>query len=426
MATASSLVPPPTTRLAAAPARAARPAARYLVAQGVGAFGLAAGGTSGGLLVADLTGRPAAAAWPVGVLALGAALSAPVLTGIMHRAGRRVGLVVGYLAAAAGATGVVVGVAVRSLWLILAASALLGAGNSAVMLTRYVLADAVPPGVRGRAVSRSLLVTVIGALVAPNLLQPAAELAAPLGLPEESGLYLVAMVVFAIAAVVLRPTFPAEPAVSAGPVSEAVPEARTGLSPAPAAAGRTRLAVVVLTTANAAMVSMMTVATVHLHTHGHDLAAIGLAVSLHVGGMFLPSPLAGQLCDRLGAMPVALAGAALLVVVGVTGAVQEPSGMAATSGLLLLLGVSWNLQVVAGTVLLTEAVPPAQRPIAEGRGELLMGLAAGTAALLGASPLAAVGGLQLLSAAVALVGIATATTLAVRLAQPPRLRQPHR
>jgi len=128
----------------------------------------------------------------------------------------------------------------------------------------------------------------------------------------------------------------------------------------------------------------------------------------------------------LGAMPVALAGAALLVVVGVTGAVQEPSGMAATSGLLLLLGVSWNLQVVAGTVLLTEAVPPAQRPVAEGRGELLMGLAAGTAALLGASPLAAVGGLQLLSAAVALVGIATATMLAVRLAQPPRLRQPHR
>jgi hypothetical protein len=81
---------------------------------------------------------------------------------------------------------------------------------------------------------------------------------------------------------------------------------------------------------------------------------------------------------------------------------------------------------VAGTVLLTEAVPPAQRPVAEGRGELLMGLAAGTATLLGASPLAAVGGLQLLSAAVALVGIATATTLAVRLAQPPRLRQPHR
>src|SRR4029450_2369816 len=101
-------------------------------------------------------------------------------------------------------------------------------------------------------VSRSLLVTVIGALVAPNLLQPAAELAAPLGLPEESGLSLAPMVVFAIAPVVLRPPFPAEPAVSAGPVSAAVPEARTGRSPAPAAAGRTRLAGGGLRTANGA------------------------------------------------------------------------------------------------------------------------------------------------------------------------------
>jgi MFS family permease len=402
----------PTT--ATMPGPTVLPAARYLGAQVVGSFGLAAGGTSGGLLAADLTGHTAAGALPIGFLALGAALSAPALTAVMARSGRRAGLVAGYLGAAVGAAVVVLGTAVGSLLLVVGGSAALGSGNSAVMLTRYVLADAVGVAERGRAVSRSLLASIAGAIIGPNLLRPAAALASPLDLPAAAGLYFVAVAAFLVAAGILQ-RGPAAPRPVARPGQRTDPGVASPASRTRAGVAAGRQAIVVLATANAAMVSMMSIATVHLGRHGHhghDLGAIGLAVSLHVAGMFVGSPLVGWLCDRLGARWVAVGGATLLTVVGAGGALAETGSIVTLGGVLLVLGVSWNLQVVAGTVMLTDATPVPLRPAAEGRGEMLMGVAAGAGTLLAASPLAALGGFRLVSTAVAVVGAVTVGQLA--------------
>jgi Major Facilitator Superfamily len=112
-----------------------------VVAQLLGACGLAAGGTAGALLAEQLTGSPAAAGLPLAMLVLGSGVGAVVVTRVMSGHGRRVGLAAAYLAGAVGAGQVVA-----------AAS--------------------------------------VGAVAGPNLLGPAGALAEVVGLPAPTGLFL--------------------------------------------------------------------------------------------------------------------------------------------------------------------------------------------------------------------------------------------
>lgn len=60
---------------------------------------------------------------------------------------------------------------------------------------------------------------------------------------------------------------------------------------------------------NIAMVAVMTMTPVHMETAGQSLSAVGLVISLHVAGMYLPSPISGILADRYGRLPVLAGGA---------------------------------------------------------------------------------------------------------------------
>jgi MFS family permease len=159
------------------------------------------------------------------------------------------------------------------------------------------------------------------------------------------------------------------------------------------------------------MVAVMAMAPVHMHDNGHGLQFVGLVISLHIAGMFAPSPLTGWLTDRLGPLAVAGGGAALLIVAGVLSAAS--GAQAATFALgLALLGVGWNASLIAGSALLASAVPVAQRPRVEGAGELSMGVAAASATAI-AGPVVGVAGYATLAAA----GAVAAATLAPFLIQ---------
>jgi hypothetical protein len=80
-------------------------------------------------------------------------------------------------------------------------------------------------------------------------------------------------------------------------------------------------------------------------------------------------------------------------------------------GVMLVLGVAWNIQIVSGSTLLTLATPGWDQRTAETRAELAMGLSAGLGTLLAAAPLASIGGFRLLSATVTVVSAATAALL---------------
>ena len=77
--------------------------------------------------------------------------------------------------------------------------------------------------------------------------------------------------------------------------------------------------------------------------------------------MFLPSPLTGQLVDRLGRRPVIAAGGLTLLAAGLVAALAPPDSMVLLTVALALLGLGWNLGLVGGTALVTDATPAATR-----------------------------------------------------------------
>jgi MFS family permease len=353
------------------------------LATAVGATGLAAGGTAGALLGADLAGSDAAAGVPLGLLVIGSAASAVMISFLTPRLGRARSLTVGYVVGAAGAVLVIVAAVAESLTLLLGGSVLLGAANSAIFLTRYAAADSVRSDVRGRALGTVFFATALGAIASPLLLGPSGDLAEAVSLPRLSGLYGVAVLTFLLAGLTLVLAASRAQGLSnqggtagAGAPRIARQELVAGLRVTPA-----RTALLILATSNFVMVGVMAVAPVHLTEHGHhDLQFVGLVISLHVAGMFAPSPISGWLADRIGPIAVAVSGYGFFVVAGGSGMLVDLESGFAVSALLVLLGLGWNFGIVGGSTLLSASTTPRLRPHAEGIGEVAMGIAAGLGA----------------------------------------------
>jgi MFS family permease len=368
------------------------------VLAGLGGSGAAAGA----LLALDITGSESLASLPLALLVVGTSATVFPISALSRRAGRRAGLAVALGLGALGAGGVVAAGALDSFALVCVASVAFGAGNTAVMLARYAAADLSTPVRRGRAIGTVVFATTFGAVAGPNLLAPAGDLAEAIGLPRLTGLYLCSAAAFVLAGLVLLALLRPDPlqvaaALETRPAQDDRP--RRGKLPlgrllaAPAAV--TGLATVVV--ANFVMVAIMAMAPVHIGHHGHGLEIVGLLVSLHIAGMFAPAPLTGWLTDRAGPLWVAAAGAVVLVVSGMLSAVAGGSAPALAVGL-TLLGVGWNMGLIAGSALLASAVEVAQRPRVEAAGELCMGVAAGAATAL-AGPLVGLAGYAVLAVA---------------------------
>lgn len=378
-----------------------------------GSAGLAAGGTAGGLLAVEITGTQAVAGLPIGALIIGQALSAILMAVLTHRSGRGRSLAIGYLLGIAGAAIVALAAVTGSLSVLLVGSLLLGGGNSAVFLARYAAAEIGGEAVRGKAIGAVLFAASIGAIASPNLLGPSSQLATVLNLPALTGLYLVAILCFSAAGLLLavaslrpRSHGQAGAALLGQRTAQAVSSRQivSGLGQ-----GSAWTCLLLLAIVNLVMVAVMAIAPIHLDRHGTDLNTVGLVVAIHVAGMFLPSPLSGWLADRIGAWAVARAGALSITAAMVTGILLDMDDVLAMSAMLFLLGVGWNLGIVGGSALLVTSVPSSVRPSAEGIGEVAMGLAAGTGAAL-AGPVVHAGGFASLCAMGALMA-ATAAML---------------
>jgi MFS family permease len=389
-------------------ARLQRRTLRVLVAGQVFAAIGGAGAAAGTLLAYEISGSAALASLPLAFIVAGSAASVIPISALSRRAGRRAGLSVALATATVGAAAVVVAGAADSFLLLCAASVVFGVGNTAVLLARYAAADLSEPAERGRAIGRVVFATTFGGVAGPNLLAPAGDVATAVGLPRLTGLFLFAGVAFAVGGLILfaflRPD-PLQMAIAFEPKREKaaglerVP-LRVLLAPVAATTG---LATIV--TANFVMVAVMTMAPLHMQQHGHSLEFVGLVVSLHVAGMFAPSPITGYLTDRVGSPPVAALCGLLLMIAGILSAIGGHSSTGFAIGL-VLLGVGWNAGLIAGSTLLASAVPARQRPRAEGVGDLCMGVAAATATAIAGPVVGAAG-----YATLALAGAVAAATL---------------
>ncbi|WP_199035662.1 MFS transporter [Glycomyces salinus] len=375
-----------TARLA--PERATSPGPMRAVRLGAAVGGLAQSltGAAGALLAHQVSGSEAAAGLPQTALVAGAVISAATASRLAASFGRRRVMAAGAVAAVIGSALVAAGAAETALVPILAGFAMLGSGTAVVMLCRYAAAELVPESDRAKAMSSVLVATTVGAVAGPNLLAPAGAAAEAVGLAALIGPFVFGVVGFALTALIL----------GAGMADAPRPEPdrdtpRAGSVPISSAAP----ALAVLALSNLVMVAVMTMAPVRMGHFHASLSLIGLVVSLHVAGMFAPSPLSARLVDRIGAPRTAVLGSLVMASSCLAATVLDGSalGMAVT---MTGLGVGWNLGLVSGSAMLTASLPREVRLRREGTGEVGMGLAAATGGI-ACGPVAAWGGYGLLA-----------------------------
>jgi len=369
-----------------------RTLAVVLLAQILSGAGLAAGITVGALLAEQMLGSSRLSGLPTVFFTIGSAAAAVSLGWVSQRFGRRTGLSAGYLTGAVGSLGVVLAASIGNIVLLFASLLVYGAGAATNLQARYAGADLAAPSRRGRAVSIVLVATAVGAILGPNLVEVTGAVATAAGVPALAGPFMLAALAYVAGALVLWLLLRPDPLLLARSMAAAA--ASQGNEPtsqplrSTAAPGSRRTwswalasgaGIMILT--QLIMVAIMTITPIHIEHHGYGIGVTGIVIGAHVAGMFLPSPFSGWLVDRLGYLAVAVAAGVTLLAAGLIAA-RAPADSVATLVLALaLLGVGWNLGLVSGTTLVTNAAPLETRARTQGVVDLGIALAGAAAGL---------------------------------------------
>lgn len=363
---------------------------RILVAaQVLGGLGVGSGIAVGSLLVEELSGSAMLAGLALTASVLGGALAAVPLARLSAIRGRRWGVGMGYAAGAVGSALIVVAAGGGGVILALVGMTLFGSASAANLQARFAATDLAIVDHRARALSTVVWATKLGAVVGPNLVEPAGRSMAALGLPPLGGPFFWSVVAFLAATVVLLTALRPDPLLHARTLRTAdePADANTSLRDAFRVVVHARLALLGLTTvvtAHTVMVAVMVMTPVHMSHGGASLRLIGLVISGHIAGMYAFSPVFGWLADRIGRVPVVGVSvgtfAAALAVAGTAG--DHAAGQLGLG--LFLLGLGWSAALVAGSTLITDGVAPPDRAGAQGAADFLMQFAgAGGGALAG-------------------------------------------
>ncbi|MFF8282329.1 MFS transporter [Streptomyces albus] len=397
MAAAEAAVPAPGADVlggASLPAVRRRVQWALVVSQILGGLGVSTAVALAAVLAQDIGGSEAVAGLASTSSVIGTALLSLPFAALMARRGRRVGLTSAYAVAAVGGLVVVVAATVRNFPLLLVGMAAFGAGNVAGLQARFAAADLAEPLKRARAISVVVWATTIGAVLGPNIAAPAGSSVAPLGVPRTAGPFLWGTAVFVVAGLLLHLLLRPDPLLTAralsrteragtggdgtgGAAGDGADERslRAGLS-AVAASPRARAALAAVAGSHTVMVSVMVMTPVDLGSHGAGVELIGLVISGHITGMYAFSPVMGWLADRIGRVSVILVGVALLACATALAGTANGHHAQSAAGL-FVLGLGWSAGLVAGSALLTDAVPQQSRAAVQGLSDMIMNAAAG-------------------------------------------------
>ncbi len=391
------------------------------LSQALGGVGVSTGIAVSAIIAEEIVGSATLAGLTSTTQVLGAALAAYAIAALARRGGRRTGLAIGYTVGAFGAALSVVAAASASFLLLLLGTALLGSATAASSQARFAAADLAEPHSRGRALSIVVWATTVGAVLGPNVVGPAGDVAVRLELPAASGAYLLGVLGTGAAAAYLvvrlrpDPLLLARELERAQQVTDDVPPPTPMIEPVRHVVRRhprVLAGVVVIACAHASMVAVMGMTPLHMDHGGASLQVVGFVISVHILGMYAFSPLVGWLTDRRGQRVVlALGSLLLLLAVVLAGTTQEGSSARLTAGL-FLLGLGWTCVLVAGSTLVGEGLDTVVRPRVQGFADLVMGLSAASAGAL-SGVVVGVWGFGTLNAAAAMFAVAIAVVVAV-------------
>jgi MFS family permease len=316
--------------------------------------------TVGGLAGLMIAPSPALATIPISLIVFGSMTTAPWLSALMQRFGRRLGFVVGAMGGAAGAAVSAWGLWIDSFTLFLIGSYLTGIYMSAQGFYRFAATDTASEAFRPKAISYVMAGGLLSALVGPQLV----KLSVDATVIPFVGSYAFVVVINLVGAWLFA--FLDVPKPAAVKPGDAKGRSRAELLRDP----RIAVAVICGMVSYALMNLMMTSTPLAVVGCGFTTGNAADVVSAHVIAMYAPSFVTGHLIARFGAMRIVALGLALLAAAGLVAL----SGVALTQFFvaLVLLGVGWNFGFIGATAMLTQAHAPEERGRVQGMNDFLV------------------------------------------------------
>lgn len=314
----------------------------------------------GGLAGLMIAPSPALATLPISLIVFGSMTTAPWISPLMQKFGRKTGFYVGALGGALGAAVAGLGLWIDSFLVFLTGSYFSGIYMSAQGFYRFAATDTASPAFRPKAISYVMAGGLISALIGPQLVKVSSEATVIPFL----GTYAFIFAINALGAILFA--------------FLQLPRPEPARADAPK--GRTRAEllrdpkIIVAMICGAVSYSLM-----NLMMTSTPLAVVGCGfttgnaadvVSAHVIAMFAPSFFTGHLIARFGATKIVATGLALLAAAGAVA--MTGVELFQFFGALILLGLGWNFGFIGATAMLTSAHAPEERGAVQGMNDFIV------------------------------------------------------
>ncbi|EPX78940.1 MFS transporter [Litoreibacter arenae] len=310
----------------------------------------------GGLVGNTLTPNPCLATLPISMIVFGSMTTAPWISPLMQRRGRRTGFVIGALGGALGAAVAGYGLYIGSFLMLLLGSYISGIYMSAQGFYRFAAADGASEQFRPRAISYVMAGGLMSAIIGPQL----NKLMFDFSVIPFLGSY-VAIVVLNLVGLFLffLLDLPNAAALAAAKTNDAV-RSKLELLKTP----RVAVAIICGMVSYALMNLVMTSTPLAVMGCGFEADSANDIVSAHVLAMFVPSFFTGHLINRFGVEKIVATG---LVILGLAGVVALTGVTLANFFIaLILLGLGWNFGFIGATTMLASAHTVSERGVVQG------------------------------------------------------------
>lgn len=314
----------------------------------------------GGLAGQMLAPNACLATLPISLIVFGSMTTAPWLSRVMQRMGRRTGFLIGgvggLVGSAIGAYGLVQG----SFGLFLLGSYFTGMYMSAQGFYRFAAADSASDSYRPKAISYVMAGGLISAIIGPQLVKVTTDMFVVPFL----GTYLVAMGINVLGMGLFFMLDLPKPSIPKG-VDATVRSIRQLLSDP-----NILVAIVCAMVSYGLMNLVMTSTPLAVVGCGFDQGNAADVVTGHVLAMFAPSFFTGHLIARFGATRIMATGLIILALAG--GVALQGVDLVNFFGALILLGLGWNFGFIGATSLLSQSHTVAERGRVQGLNDSLV------------------------------------------------------
>lgn len=314
----------------------------------------------GGLAGQQLAPNPCLATLPISMIVFGSMTTAPWLSNVMQRYGRKAGFILGTTGGLLGSFTAVTALMYANFWLFLFGSYLTGIYMCAQGFYRFAAADTASDEFRPKAISYVLAGGLASAIIGPQLVKWTVDAS----VVPFIGTYMAVIAINVLGMLLFlaldipRPPVPSENAPAARSRREILREPRVVV------------AIICGMVSYALMNLVMTSTPLAVVGCGYQKADAANIVSAHVLAMFVPSFFTGHLIARFGVEKILALG---LLILGSAGVVAlSGADLSHFFVTLVLLGIGWNFGFIGATSMLAGAHRPEERGVVQGLNDMLV------------------------------------------------------